>query len=96
MAKIASRREQVDFLLRRRFGTLAPPPVPTLGEARARTDAAMERAGIARNYRIAGKTDPTPSIDKARAEYDAMPASEIQRLVDEARAEMTRAWEQER
>lgn len=65
-------RKQIDYLLRRRFGTLTPPPPPTL------------RSAPGNNSDVARYAE----IEAARAAFNAMPADEIKKLAeDEMRRE---------
>jgi hypothetical protein len=91
MTKTYSRREQIDFLLRHQFGSLAPPPAPTLRGLTSPSDSAMERARVARARRVAGIPDQSTAIDAKRVELQAMPDDQIQKLVDEVWAETRRA-----
>ncbi|MDC8637046.1 hypothetical protein [Xanthomonas hortorum] len=80
-----NRKDLIDFLLRRRFGSLAPPPAPTLGAASL--DARLAEARYQRDLAVTGKLDRRPAIEVARNEYEAMSAEELQRASDAARAE---------
>lgn len=61
----------IDYLLRRRFGSLAPPPVPTL------------RGGVSGD----GEKHRYEAIQTARAEYVAMTPTELHSHVQKALAE---------
>lgn len=70
----------IDYLLKRQFGSLAPPPPPTLGNPASFRSAAVADASYKR-------------IQVARAEYQAMPAEEIRTKAEAARREDAEARE---
>jgi hypothetical protein len=78
--KTLSRSEQIDYLLRSQFGTLAPPPLPSIEEASRRLNEARRQ----RLNGMAGIEEPRPAIAIAREKYEAMTVSEIQQLYDDS------------
>jgi hypothetical protein len=85
MVHIVNREELIKFLLRREFGSLAPPPSPALGTKSI--EAALSKANWDHNLRVAGKSSLRPGIVSKQEQYEKMDTAALQALVERARAE---------
>ncbi|KAB0537916.1 MULTISPECIES: hypothetical protein [Xanthomonas] len=84
MPEIHDRKKLIDYLLRRQFGSLAPPPVPTLSGMRV--DAMLDKASWKRDLAMAGRSNEATPMEKQRARYEAMSLAELNVQVEAAKS----------